>query len=47
MPGTGGIEATRTLASTPGGPVVFLCSTYAASDLPPAAAEAGTATPAG
>ncbi len=43
MPGMGGIEATRTLTSTPGGPVVFFCSTYAASDLPPAAAEAGAA----
>ena len=43
MPGMGGVEAARALSATPGGPVVFFCSTYAASDLPPAAADAGAA----
>jgi two-component system invasion response regulator UvrY len=43
MPGIGGIEATRALTAVPGGPVVFFCSTYAASDLPAAAAQAGAA----
>jgi DNA-binding NarL/FixJ family response regulator len=43
MPGMGGVEAARALTAAPGGPVVFFCSTYAASDLPPAAADAGAA----
>jgi DNA-binding NarL/FixJ family response regulator len=40
MPGLGGVEATRRITARPAAPVVFFCSTYAASDLP---AEAGTA----
>lgn len=43
MPGIGGIAATRQITEAPGAPVVIFCSTYAASDLPPAAAEAGAA----
>ena len=43
MPGMGGVEATRALTADPSGPVVFFCSTYAASDLPPAVADAGAA----
>lgn len=43
MPGIGGVEATRRLTALPAHPVVFFCSTYAASDLPAEAAEAGAA----
>jgi DNA-binding NarL/FixJ family response regulator len=43
MPGIGGVEATRQLTARPGAPVVFFCSTYAASDLPEDAARAGAA----
>jgi DNA-binding NarL/FixJ family response regulator len=43
MPGIGGVAAARELSAAAGGPVVFFCSTYAASDLPPAAADAGAA----
>ena len=40
MPGMGGIEATRAItAARRPRPVVFFCSTYAASDLPPDAAD--------
>ena len=43
MPGMGGVAAATQITARPGAPVVFFCSTYAASDLPPAAAEAGAA----
>ena len=43
MPGIGGVEATRRIAAGPAAPVVFFCSTYAASDLPAEAAAAGAA----
>ena len=41
MPGINGIEATRQLVAAHPGTVVFLCSTYQLSDLPPDAAESG------
>lgn len=41
MPGMGGVEAAQRITAAEGAPVVFFCSTYAASDLPPAAAGAG------
>ena len=43
MPGMGGVEAARALTAGSAGPVVFFCSTYAVSDLPPAAADSGAA----
>jgi DNA-binding NarL/FixJ family response regulator len=43
MPGIGGVEATRRITALPAAPVVFFCSTYAASDLPADAVEAGAA----
>ena len=43
MPGMGGVAATRAITSAPTAPVVFFCSTYAASDLPADAVEAGAA----
>ena len=43
MPGIGGLEATRRITALPVAPVVFFCSTYAASDLPAEAADAGAA----
>jgi DNA-binding NarL/FixJ family response regulator len=43
MPGMGGIAATRAILATEGAPVVFLCSTYQRSDLPPEAADSGAA----
>jgi DNA-binding NarL/FixJ family response regulator len=43
MPGMGGVEAARRITAAEHHPVVFFCSTYAASDLPPAAAGAGAA----
>lgn len=43
MPGIGGIEASRALTGQVGGPVVFLCSTYQRSDLPPEASDSGAA----
>jgi two-component system invasion response regulator UvrY len=41
MPGIGGVEAARRITALPAPPVVFFCSTYAASDLPAEAADAG------
>ena len=41
LPGMNGIEATRAILERAPGTVVFLCSTYAQSDLPPAAATSG------
>jgi len=43
MPGIGGVEATRQLMGGPAAPVVFFCSTYASTDLPPAVAAVGAA----
>jgi DNA-binding NarL/FixJ family response regulator len=43
MPGIGGVEATRRITALAAAPVVFFCSTYAASDLPADAADAGAA----
>jgi DNA-binding NarL/FixJ family response regulator len=43
MPGIGGVEATRRITALPAAPVVFFCSTYAVSDLPADAAQAGAA----
>jgi DNA-binding NarL/FixJ family response regulator len=43
MPGMGGVEATRRITALAAPPVVFFCSTYAASDLPADAAAAGAA----
>ena len=43
LPGISGIEATRRIVELAPGTVVFLCSTYAQSDLPPAAATSGAA----
>jgi DNA-binding NarL/FixJ family response regulator len=43
MPGIGGVEATRRIRALPAAPVVFFCSTYAASDLPAEADTAGAA----
>jgi DNA-binding NarL/FixJ family response regulator len=41
MPGINGIEATRQLLAVAPGTVVFLCSTYQLSDLPPDAITSG------
>jgi DNA-binding NarL/FixJ family response regulator len=41
MPGINGIEATRQLVAAHPGTVVFLCSTYQLSDLPPDASASG------
>lgn len=41
MPGINGIEATRRIVSAAPEIVVFLCSTYSLSDLPPDAASSG------
>ena len=41
MPGINGIEATRRIKGTAPETVVFLCSTYQRSDLPPDAMESG------
>lgn len=41
MPEMGGIEATRRIVSAHPEVVVFLCSTYDVSDLPPDAADSG------
>ena len=43
MPGINGIEATRRILSGDTDTVVFLCSTYQLSDLPPDAANSGAA----
>ena len=43
MPGTGGIEATRQIVAHAPDTVVFLCSTYQRSDLPPDALDSGAA----
>jgi two-component system, NarL family, invasion response regulator UvrY len=43
MPQMDGIEATRQIVAAHPGVVVILCSTYAASDLPPAARVSGAA----
>lgn len=43
MPGIDGIEATRRVRETSPGTVVFLCSTYQQSDLPPDAMASGAA----
>ncbi len=43
MPGIGGLEATRRITALPAAPVVFFCSTYAASDLPAETADTGAA----
>jgi DNA-binding NarL/FixJ family response regulator len=39
-----GIEATRRIVADQPGVVVFLCSTYAAADLPPGALDSGAAS---
>ena len=41
MPGMNGIEATRNMVSRHPDVVVILCSTYDATDLPPAASASG------
>jgi DNA-binding NarL/FixJ family response regulator len=41
MPGISGIEATRQIVEATPGTVVFLCSTYQRSDLPPDAETSG------
>ena len=41
MPGIDGIEATRRILADAPGTVVFLCSTYQLSDLPPDAGTSG------
>ena len=41
MPGINGIAATRAIVDALPSTVVFLCSTYTQSDLPPDAAESG------
>lgn len=41
MPGINGIEATRQIVALAPDTVVFLCSTYQLSDLPPDAATSG------
>jgi DNA-binding NarL/FixJ family response regulator len=41
MPGINGIEATRRITAADATAVVFLCSTYELSDLPPDAAGSG------
>jgi DNA-binding NarL/FixJ family response regulator len=41
MPGMNGIEATRQIVDAEPATVVFLCSTYQLSDLPPEAASSG------
>ena len=41
MPGIGGIEATRRIVDEAPDTVVFLCSTYQQSDLPPDARTSG------
>jgi DNA-binding NarL/FixJ family response regulator len=43
MPGMGGIAATRAITATAQAPVVFLCSTYQATDLPADAQDSGAA----
>ena len=43
MPGMGGIAAARAITEADGAPVVFLCSTYQSSDLPPDAQDSGAA----
>ena len=43
MPQMDGIEATRQIVAAHPGVVVILCSTYAATDLPPAARVSGAA----
>jgi DNA-binding NarL/FixJ family response regulator len=43
MPGLGGIAATRAITAAEHPPVVFLCSTYQASDLPADAQDSGAA----
>jgi DNA-binding NarL/FixJ family response regulator len=43
MPNMNGIEATRTILEAAPGTVVFLCSTYQRSDLPPEAETSGAA----
>jgi DNA-binding NarL/FixJ family response regulator len=43
MPGINGIEATRRIVDAAPGTVVFLCSTYQRSDLPPEAQDSGAA----
>jgi len=43
MPGMGGIEATRAITAGEHAPVVFLCSTYQARDLPADAQDSGAA----
>jgi len=43
MPGMGGLAATRVITARDGAPVVFLCSTYQASDLPADAQDSGAA----
>jgi DNA-binding NarL/FixJ family response regulator len=41
MPGINGIEATRRIVANDPSVVIFLCSTYQLSDLPPDAATSG------
>ena len=43
MRGMSGLEATRAITAAAQPPVVFLCSTYQASDLPPDARDTGAA----
>lgn len=43
MPTMNGIDATRAIVAAVPGTIVFLCSTYQRSDLPPEAASSGAA----
>jgi DNA-binding NarL/FixJ family response regulator len=43
LPGTSGIDATEQILAADPDAVVFLCSTYAQGDLPPAVATSGAA----
>ena len=43
MPGMSGIAATRAITAAAQSPVVFLCSTYQAADLPADALDSGAA----
>jgi DNA-binding NarL/FixJ family response regulator len=43
MPGMGGLAATRVVTAAANPPVVFLCSTYQATDLPADAQDSGAA----
>jgi DNA-binding NarL/FixJ family response regulator len=43
LPGVSGIDATQQILAAAPGAIVFLCSTYARTDLPPAVATSGAA----